>query len=406
MNTILKMAWRNIWRNKRRTILMMLSIFIAVVLSLFTRSMQKGTYANMIANTVKLSTGYIQIHKKGYWDNKSINETFVETTKLRNLLSGDKNLTLTLPRLESFALASSGKHTKGAVIIGTNPKLEDSLNHYSKKIIKGKYFKSNDKAVLVSDKLAEFLQLSVDDTLVLIGQGYHGITAAAKYPIKGIFHFPIPQLDNQLILMPLKESQYFYAAPNRITSISLMLNNPGNEDKTIIMLRGKLGNNYEVMPWQDMNREMVQAIESDNVGGIIMIAILYMVIGFGVFGTVMMMTMERRKEFAIMIAVGMKKTKLLTMVVWETVFIGIVAILAGLLVTYPLLLYLFYHPIPLTGDLASYMIAFGAEPILPFSLEPNIFIIQTISVIIISIIAVLYPLSVLLRFNVLKAMRS
>jgi ABC-type lipoprotein release transport system permease subunit len=406
MNTIIKMAWRNIWRNKRRTILMMLSILIAIVLSLFTRSMQKGSYANMISNVVKLSTGYIQIHKKGYWDNKSINETFVETTKLRNLLSDDKNLTLTIPRLESFALASSGKRTKGVVIIGTEPKLEDSLNHYSKKIIKGKYFKSGDKAVLVSDKLAEFLQLSVGDTLVLISQGYHGITAAAKYPIKGIFHFPIPQLDNQLILMPLKESQYFYAAPNRITSISLMLNNPGNMDKTITMLREKLGADYEVMPWQEMNREMVQAIESDNVGGIIMIAILYMVIGFGVFGTVMMMTMERRKEFAIMIAVGMKKTKLLAMVVWETIFIGIVAILAGLLITYPLLLYLFYHPIPLTGDLASYMIAFGAEPVLPFSVNPGIFIVQTISVIIISIIAVIYPLSVLLRFDVLKAMRS
>ena len=102
----------------------------------------------------------------------------------------------------------------------------------------------------------------------------------------------------------------------------------------------------------------------------------------------------------------MKKTKLLTMVVWETTFIGVVAILAGLLITYPLLLYLFYHPIPLTGSLASYMIAFGAEPILPFSLNPDIFIIQTISVIVISIIAVIYPLSVLLRFDVLKAMRS
>ncbi len=406
MNTILKMAWRNIWRNKRRTILMMVSILIAIVLSLFTRSMQKGTYANMIDNVVKLSTGYIQIHKKGYWNDKSINETFVETTKLRNLLSSDKNLTLTLPRLESFALASSGKHTKGAVIIGTDPKLEDSLNHYSKKIIEGKYFKSGDKAVLVSDKLAEFLQLSVGDTLVLIGQGYHGITAAGKYPIKGIFHFPIPQLDNQLIIMPLKESQYFYAAPNRITSISLMLNNPGNMDKTTTMLRKKLDANYEVMPWQEMNREMLQAIESDNVSGIIMLAILYMVIGFGVFGTVMMMTMERRKEFAVMIAVGMEKIKLLAMVVWETIFIGVLAILAGLLIAYPLLLYLFYHPIPLTGGLASYMIAFGAEPVLPFSLNPDIFITQTISVIIISIIAVIYPLSILLRFNVLKAMRS
>jgi ABC-type lipoprotein release transport system permease subunit len=82
MNTLLKMAWRNIWRNKKRTFLTMLSIFLAVFLSLFTRSMQKGSYANMISNAVKFSTGYIQIHKNGYWENKSINETFVYTNKI------------------------------------------------------------------------------------------------------------------------------------------------------------------------------------------------------------------------------------------------------------------------------------------------------------------------------------
>ncbi len=250
------------------------------------------------------------------------------------------------------------------------------------------------------------MKVDVGDSLVLLGQGYHGITAAAQYPIKGIIHIPIPDLNKQLVLMPLKEAQYYYASENRLTSLSIMLKDPEELDKTLTYLKSKLGNKYEVMPWQEMNKEMVQAIESDNIGGIIMLAILYMVIGFGVFGTVMMMTMERKKEFAVMIAVGMQKSKILLMVIYETVLLGILAILLGIVFTYPVLLYLHYNPIPLSGEIAESMKLFGAEPILPFSIKPDIFINQTISVIIIAFVAAFYPLSVILKFNVLKAMRS
>ena len=232
------------------------------------------------------------------------------------------------------------------------------------------------------------------------------MTAAAQYNIKGIIKFPIPQLNNQVIVLPLKESQYFYAAENRLTSISIMLNDPERLNESLNLIKSNLGESYEIMPWQEMNREMVQSIEADNVGGIIMLAILYIVIGFGVFGTVMMMTMERRKEFAVMISVGMKKLKLLQVVAWETVLIGFISIILGILVAYPFLYYLSLNPIPLTGEIAESMQAFGAEPILPFSIKSSIFINQTLSVIAIAAIAVLYPLSVILKFDVLKAMRS
>ncbi|MCP5064377.1 MAG: ABC transporter permease [Ignavibacteriae bacterium] len=406
MNTLIKMAWRNIWRNKKRTILTMFSIYIAVVLALFTRSMQVGSYGNMISNAVKFSTGYIQIHNKGYWEKKSINETFVESEKIDEILNNDENITFIIPRLESFALASSGKHTKGTLVIGTIPELENELNKYSDKIIKGEYLKANDKAILVAEKLAEYLNVDVGDSLVLLGQGYHGITAAEQYLIKGIIKLPIPQLNNQLVILPLKEAQYYYAADKRLTSISLMLDDAELLDETISKIKNGLDDSYEVMPWQEMNKEMVQTIEVDNIGGIVVLAILYIVIGFGVFGTVMMMTMERRKEFAVMISVGMQKIKLLQVVAWETLFIGIVAILLGIILSYPILLYLYYNPIPLTGEVAKSLEMFGAEPILPFSIKASVFINQILSVIAIVIVAVLYPLSVILKFDVLKAIRS
>lgn len=406
MNTLIKMAWRNLWRNKKRTILTLLSIFMAIFLSLFTRSMQVGSYNSMIQNAVKFSTGYIQIHKKGYWENKSISETFLYKNDIDSIISMNKNISLSLPRIESYALASSGKHTKGSLVIGTDPALENKLNNYSQKLVAGNYLSSNDKAVLLGDKLAEYLNMSVNDTVVMLGQGYHGITAAAQYPVKGIIHFPLPDLNKQLIVMPLAEAQYYYATENRLTSLSLMLTDAENITETVTFLKNNLPDDYEVMAWDEMNPDLVQAIESDNIGGIFMLGILYTVIGFGVFGTIMMMTMERKKEFAVLVSVGMQKTKLLLVVIFETILIGIVAIVLGLIAAYPVLLYLYHNPLPLTGDLAASMEIFGIEPILPFSVKPGIFLNQALTVIGIAIVAVAYPLSVILKFDVMKALRS
>jgi ABC-type lipoprotein release transport system permease subunit len=375
-------------------------------MAMFTRSMQKGSYQNMISNAVKLSTGYFQIQAKGYWENKSINKTFLNTPELLNKIKSHKNVEIIAPRLESFALVSSGKHTKGALVIATEPEIENELNNLSKKIISGKYLNANDNQILVVEKLAEYLQIDVGDTLVMLGQGYHGVTAAAKYRVKGIIKFPIPQLNNQLIYLPLKAGQEFYAAYERVTTYSAMISNPKDLENIVSEIESELSDDYAVMDWRELNKEMVQAIQTDDVGGQIMLAILYMVIGFGMFGTIMMMTMERRKEFSIMVAIGMQKNKLFLVVLYETIMIGIVALIISLIITYPILLYYFNNPIPLKGELAQAMEMFGAEPIMPFSLDAEIFINQILAVIIIAFIASLYPLTKILRFNVLKGMRS
>ncbi len=406
MITLIKMAWRNIWRNKKRTVLTMFSIILAIFLSLFTRSMQMGTFGSMIDNSVKLSTGYIQIHNQGYWENKSINETFEESKNITNILNSNENISFHLPRLESFALASSGEHTKGTMVTGTIPELENELNKHSDKIIRGEYLKTGDRSILLGDELAGYLNVDVGDTLILLGQGYHGVTAAAQYPIKGILRFPIPDFNRQLVLMPLEECQYLFASENRLTSISIMLEDPELLDETTEEIKACLTNKYEVMTWEEMNKELVQFVDAKVVGGKIMLSILYIVVGFGVFGTVMMMTMERRKEFAIMVSIGMKKIKLLTMVFCETLLIGLVAVILGLIITYPLISYLADNPIQLTGEFAKSMESVGAEPVMPFIDKPIIFINQTASVIFIALIAIIYPLFFIIKFNVLKAMRN
>ena len=406
MGTYLRLAWRNLWRNKKRTIIAASSVFFAVILALAMRSMQKGTYDFMIDSSVRISTGYIQIHDKGYWEKRSLDKSMV-TDKNRDLkLSKLPDVTMVVPRLETFTLVSYGKATKVSPIIGINPEPERKMLKLQEKLVAGKYLSDSSKGILVGQGLAQLLKAGVGDSVVLYGQGFHGITAAAQVPILGIVNLPIPELNKTMIYTSLSYAQWLYSAPDRITSLSIMIDKPKNLDEVKSEVEKLFGDKYEIMTWKEMSPELVQSIEVDNAGGIIMLAILYIVIGFGIFGTIMMMTAERTKEFGILIAVGMKKTKLIMVTTIETIFISLIGVIAGIIVSYPLLLYFYYNPIRLTGELAQAMLAFGQEPIMPFSIAPGIFIAQFWTVLVIALFSAWYPFRYVQKLKAVEAIRN
>jgi len=407
MKNYLKIAWRNLWRNKRRTMITIASVFFAIFLALLMRSMQHGSYDLMERDAIRNSTGFIQVHAPGYWEDKTIDNTFVSSQKLMDEVKSNHNITMVIPRLESFALASSGNITKGIGIIGTKPEIENSITKLNKRVVKGKYFNSfDDNGILLGDDLAKYLEVKVDDTLVLLSQGFHGITAAGEYQVRGIIHFPAPEMNKQLIYMTLNAAQYFYAANNRVTSYSIMLDNPDELDKTYAQLNSEYGKDYEVMPWDEMMVELKQQIESDNISGMFMLAILYVVVAFGIFGTILMMTHERRREFSVMIAIGMQRYKLSLIVFFETIYMGLIGVLLGALAAAPIVYYFFTNPIPLEGEMAKAMEEFNVQPILPFAFDGSIFLSQAIIVFILTVIIALYPFINISKFKLTSGLRA
>ena len=405
MKEYFKIAWRNLWRNKKRTLITVASVFFAVFLALLMRSMQIGSYEGMEEATIKNTTGYIQIHQSGYWDDKTINNIFVEDDMSRSL-TNIPNISLAIPRLESFALGSSGTHSKGIAVIGTDPEIESLASGLEKRIIEGEYLKKGDDGVLIVVNLAKFLKLEVGDTITLISQGYHGVTAAGIYPVRGIISFPSTTMNNKLLFMDLSQAQFLYGAEDMLTSISIMLHNPNKLEEDTVAVREAVGPGYEIMEWKEMNPEVVQGIESDNISGKFMLGILYLVVGFGILGTIMMMTLERKREFGVMVSVGMQRYKLAIIIFIETVFIAFIGVLAGIVIALPLLYYMHLNPIQLTGEAAKAMMDMNVEPVMPFSLDIPIFYNQAIVVLVITSIAVLYPLIVISRFEVLRAIKG
>ena len=402
---LLQLAWRNVWRNRRRTIITVSSIFFAVLLALFMRSLQKGSYENMIRNSVELYSGYMQVHAKGYWQDKSINNLLDVTDTLSHAIASTPHVSYFISRLETFVLAASNDISKGAIVIGTSAREEDRMTKLSEKLISGQYFSDTTEGVLVSEGLAGYLHLTLGDTVVMIGQGYHGANAVDQYPITGIVRFTNPQANNNTIYAPLALLQKFTGAPGLSSALVISIDDLKQQDEVKAHLLSVLGEQYEVMDWQEMQPELVQAIQSDNAGGIILLSILYMIIAFGIFGTVMMMSMERRKEFGVMVAVGMQKNILSLLVMLETCIIGFLGLVISLGMGILLLLYMYHHPIPLTGNAATAMKNMGIEPLIRFSLDPVIFSSQMMAIVVIVCICLLYPLWTIFRLRAITAMR-
>ncbi len=406
MNTYLKIAWRNLWRNKRRTLLTIISVAFALFVALIMRSMQLASYDMMIESAVKSSTGYIQIHAKGYWDDKSINNTLETSPDIETAIAGTLHVTQVIPRLESFALASFGEQTKGIALIGTEMVKEDQVSGLAQKIIRGRYLNDTESGVLVAEALASYLKINVNDSLILLSQGYHGVTASGLYPVTGILRFATPEMNNSLIYTNLNTAQEFYSAPQRLTSLSILIDKETNLDLVHSNLQRHINGDLEIMTWKEMLKELLQGIQGDNISGLFMLGILYMVVGFGIVGTVLMMTMERRKEFGIMVAVGMQRHKLGMIVLIETVIIGVTGIIAGVLSSLPVIVYLLFHPIRLKGEAAQAMLEYNIDPVLPVLLEPGYFINQSIIVLLITLLAFVYPLISIKRFELIPAMRK
>jgi len=361
----------------------------------------------MVYNIVHAYSGYFQVHASGYWDDKIINNSFEHTPQLQQEISEIPEVDGYALRLESFALGSFGMQTKGVMVTGIVPDEENQLTGLQKKLVEGNYLLPDDDGALVSQKLAKYLKISPGDTLVLIGQGFHGMSAAGIFPVRGIVHFPSPDLDSRMVYLSLTASQGLFSADNRLTSISFNVPDIKKYSGVAAKVKEKLDPvTYEVMTWKEMMPDVVQQIQSDNVSGLIMLGILYMIVGFGIFGTILMLFSERTREFGMMIAIGMPKLKLIRIVVTELFMTGFLGVIAGIVAAIPLLYYFYIHPIPITGEMAETTIQMGFEPIMPAAWEVSYFLGQSLTVVIILLVVMILPVVKISRLTVINALRK
>lgn len=399
----LKLAWRNIWRNKRRTLITISAIVFAVIAAIVMQSVNRGSYEVMIDRMVRFSTGYIQIQDYRYDDEASLDNAFHYEEELHERVRQiDDRITGMVPRLQTFMLAANDESTRGAMVIGIDPDREQVLNEFRDLKSEGRFFEMDEQAAMIGEGLSERLQLGVGDTLALIGQGRFGMSASGLFEITGLIDHPLREMNNQAVYLPLRGAQQLLSAEDHLTSLMIGLERERHTDPVAASLEREFeGGELAVYTWPELMPGLLELMEMDLAGPRFFTAVLYLVIGFGFFGTILTMTMERLREFGVLISVGMKRGSLTAVVFLETLFISVIGVLAGMGAAWLLLQAM--DPITLSGDAAQAVIDMGFEPVLPMSFAADQFYNQGIFVFLIAMVVFLFPLLKIKRLNILEA---
>jgi len=468
-----RIAWRNLWRNRRRTAITAAAVFFAVFFAVIMRSIQLGSYDKMINNVLESFTGFIQVQHAEYLNNPIIDNSFGYNDSLVAAISELDDVVSITPHIESFTLASNGTQTKGVAVIAIDPEKEKNFSDPESKLVKYRisdeamnclkdaatlpagildkirdnsgrsytspsrlcvdlgisserngssledilrctevkngYLTGNDEGVLVSGKLAGYLKVEVGDSVILMGQGYHGASASGIFPVRGILKMPSPEIDNKLIVMTLPAAQQFFDAEGKITALVVNLTDKSNRT----MKRVKAGisilltdKTTTCKTWAELNPVLFQQIQGDNQSGIAMLGILYFIIFFGIFGTVLMMVSERKREFGVLVAIGMQKRKLKRIITIEMLLLGALGLVSGLLASTPFIMYYYYHPFALRGDLGNMMEDWGWEAVMPTAWFGSYFFWQGAIVAMMVLMATLYPLRKIGKLKEIEAIRG
>ena len=425
---MIRISWRNIWRNRRRALITMASVFFAAFFSILMICFQGGAFSKMIDNTLRTQAGHIQIHAKGYWEEK-ITENFMFMDAATLLyMERIPNIDNVSPRLETFALAASETNSKGIALVGISPQKEAVKSNLPSRVKKGVYLTETDDGVLIGEGVAKYLNVTVGDTLALIGQGYHGASAAGLFPIRGIVKLITNEMDNGVAYLTLPSVQFFMDMPDGYSGVLISIINNKRLDETMrdicehLFLTGKdlsltgkedpenqqikvenqiwEAGGYEVLPWHFTMERLLETEKSDRMIGVVVIFILYVIVGFGILGTVVMLTNERRHEFCVLISIGMTRLRLSATIVCELLIMSFIGVFLAYGVTLPIAHWFHAHPIQVTGGMAEMFIDYGMEPLLPLSIEPSIFTNQITTVLVIVALTLIYPVRKIMKLKI------
>jgi len=403
---MLKLAWRNIWRNKGRSIITIAATMFCVIFAVVLRSFQVGVWEHMVDDIVANNFGYLQIHQKGFWGEQSLDLSMDEAALPMDEWTQVEGVRSVVRRLESFSLVSTELSNRGSLVLGIEPENELPGLQLQDQIVEGQVFAPGSDQVVVSEGLAEFLKVSVGDSLMFLSQGYRGASAYGQFMVSGIAKISNPELNKQLVLMPLQTAQWMYNGMGLLTTAVVDLE-PGADHKEVkAQLLPLMGEELELLEWEELFPELIQTIEADMAGGQIFITILYLIISFVLLGTVIMMVSEREREFGILVSIGMRKTKLALVTVLENLMLTLGGAFVGMAIVKPVQFYFKYNPIDLSGQMKEAIEQFDFEPKLYTTTSFIINLNHGAIVFVIGVLVSIYAVWKIMKLEPVKSMRA
>ncbi len=332
MNLIFRLAWRNLWRQPRRTWLTIGAMVFSNALLVFMISIQFGMYDLMIDNTLKSLSGHMQVQAPGYIDDAKIRQVIPDVTTLAANLRSELGIDTIAARGAAFALSSSEERSYGVQILGVEPEHEVLVSTIPGLIGEGRFLQDSTAAeIVIGQVLARNLKSGIGGELTLLGSGRDGSFAAGIVTIVGIFDTGIPDIDRNIAEIPLHYFQDVFTMEGAGHEIVITAADLTMVDATKPRVEGLLPDDEDLVvhDWDALQPGLKQAIQADLSSAFFMYGVLVVLVAFSVLNTQLMSVLERTHEFGVVMALGLTPGRLGRIVMLETAFMGLVSVLLG-----------------------------------------------------------------------------
>jgi ABC-type lipoprotein release transport system permease subunit len=362
---LLQLAWRNLWRNRRRTFITMAAIAFGYAMLLFVACLMAGLRWQMIQNGTCLVMSQIQIHAPGYYPNRSLQKTLggrkgTDVSALLASISADRRVTAVAPRVYGYALLSAAHRSAGVELMGVVPAQEPRITTLNTQIAKGTYLTTQlPKGVVIGDKLASTIGIGLNSEIVLLTQAADGSMGNDVYTVIGVLHTGLDTVDRGLVLMTLSSLQdLLHLAPARIHEVGIKLNHIDAATDVAASLQVRLSKTLpvRVMAWPELAPELANYVQFNHGVTVVLFFIFFLVAVIGVMNTMLMAVFERTREFGMLMAVGMRPAQVIGLILTEAAGLGVASLVVGAALGVPLLWYLQVHGLDLggaTGEVVS-----------------------------------------------------
>ncbi len=391
---MLKIAFRNIFRQKRRSVLTALTMFGGFILAALAIGLTDGTFNNIVNTFTRTRLGHVQIHAGDFLTRPGLNKTIADYRKVGRVIEETPYAEAWAPRVLSAGLASVGERTDAVRIVGLDPGLEDKATSFSKDIVEGSFFQgAAPKPIILGKGLAQSLKVALGQPVVLVSQGADGSLANDKFTVAGIADTGDLAANRTTAYLTLADAQEFFVLGTRVHEIVVVASSLNKVPALEAGLRAKLaGQGLDIEPWQVFAKAFYLAMQAKLKGSNVILYILIIIVAIGVLNTALMAVLERRREYGVLKAIGTRPRQIFSLIVLETLILASMSVVAGLAISVPLNAYIAHHPISTSG-LFSQPVTYGGMLYTTATSEVNVrsVLVPTLTVLFAALAVSIFP---------------
>lgn len=327
---LIRLAWRNIWRNHRRSFIILTSVVVGLIAIVFIEAVIRGFMRQSLDNQLGAHTAHIQVHRTGYHDNPDINRFIPHPDAVDSALAAEKRIAASSRRILATGLLTSARNSSGVMFVGIEPGREQYVTTIHGSIVAGHNLGTDPREILISERMAKTLDIGLGDKVVAMSSTREGRVGSELFRVVGLFRTPILEFDRMHAYIPYATAQRLIGAGTEAAEFAMVLRSTADLNPVRDSLRAALGPDLEVQSYEDLIPSLAATVELTEKSMIIYYVILGLAMIFGIINTMMMSVFERIREFGVLKAVGMQDGMLFRMVLMEAAMLGTVGTSIGL----------------------------------------------------------------------------